>query len=104
MENGAVAAASGRVGPGVPLSLPLRSPGKMTYTTRCAGHRQGRVLLPLRRVEKRPLRRVPDETALTGVSRSPVSRLFSTGGSPIAVRVLVANADGNGCGTVLVRR
>src|SRR5204862_5773321 len=54
--------------------------------------RPGRVLLPLRRVEKRPLRRAKTMTASVGVFRSPVSRLFIGGGLRIAVRVLIADA------------
>jgi hypothetical protein len=43
-------------------------------------------------------------TASVGVGRTPVSRLFTGAGSSIAVRVLIADAFWNGCGTVLPLR
>jgi hypothetical protein len=55
-------------------------------------------------VEKRPLRRRPVDPASVGVSRTPVSRLFTSGGLPIAVRVLIADATRCGSGTVLLLR
>ena len=42
--------------------------------------------------------------ASVGVCRSLVSRLFDSGGLPIAARVLIAEAARDACGPVLVRK
>jgi hypothetical protein len=45
--------------------------------------------LPLRRVAKHALRRVPADAGVGGVGRTPVSRLVSREGLTISVRVLI---------------
>ena len=61
------------------------------------------VLPPHPRGKTGPPARVLTMAASVGVCRTPVSRLFTSAGWPIAVRVLLADAARTACGPVLVR-
>ena len=77
----------------------------LTYSFQCAAQnapaRARRIALPLRRVENRLLRCVPDDAASVGVCQPPVSRLFSRRVGRYADSVLIASADGNTSGADL---